>query len=288
MAKKYKHPSYKKMILSTMKFLNNDNLENNTLSYDLIKKSMINFYILNDYNEKRIKQSLHTALNGLVRDKNLVQHKNSFRYSTNFAKKQQAKISNGDFDSKIHSNLQIVNKKIHNINSEIGEINRSKDIHEEIKPQKFVDAIQSLNQSNLSIEHTQITDANDVKVKINPIKWQYYDFTNSNLNKWIDFDSKSLENFEGEWQNFITNSGYGFIDSKNSNSLIEVNVDEFRYQLDFLKWQLTKNIHPGLTIRNIRRLDEKGQVTINPVKEVEERVENDVNVTNNTESNIIM
>jgi len=86
-----KHPTYKKMIISTIKFLADDDSTVNKFSYDLIRKSMINFFIL-DATSKKTKLFTKNALATLVEENKLIKTKHSYRFSANFLKNKRKRI----------------------------------------------------------------------------------------------------------------------------------------------------------------------------------------------------
>ena len=88
---KTKHPSYKKMIIRTMKFLTDEDIKINIYSTELIRKSMIDFFALTT-NEKLIKKFTKKAFNTLVKELTLTKNKNSYRFTSSYLKSKCKKV----------------------------------------------------------------------------------------------------------------------------------------------------------------------------------------------------
>jgi len=91
--------------------------------------------------------------------------------------------------------------------------------------------------------------------------WQYYDNNNVNAivkipDGWYDYDQKAGDIVEEEWQKYIKNRAMSDVRAVKSG--------QYTYQVDFMAWGQQNLDHSNHTRRKIRRLDENGNVTVNP------------------------
>lgn len=91
--------------------------------------------------------------------------------------------------------------------------------------------------------------------------WQYFDDNNFNAvvkrsDGWYDYDWEASDVVEDEWQRYIVNRAM--------NDVRSVKSGQWEYMVDFVNWKQTNIIHQNHKVRSIRRLDENGNVTINP------------------------
>ena len=71
-----------------------------------------------------------------------------------------------------------------------------------------------------------------------------------------NYELKASEVVEEEWQKYINN--------RMMCDVRAVKSGHFEYSVDFMSWHQTNITHHNHTIRKIRRLDENGNVTVNP------------------------
>jgi hypothetical protein len=248
-----KHPTYKKMILKTINYLNVDQDRKAVFSYSLIKNSLLDFWGLN--NNNRSKKYLRQAFSDLELNFGfLIKIRSSFRLSTLYFKGKKRRIS------------RLVKRKTkQKKNSETK--NRSIEELENLRP-KAKTITDNKVKSNKKVSNPFATNlhyntvyadtlSNEPKTKA---VWQYYDSNKVTNNRradgWYDYEKKANDIVEVEWQKYIKNRAM--------NDVRAVKSGEFEYFVDFMSWQQTNIVHHAHTKRKIRRLDENGKITVNP------------------------
>ena len=91
--------------------------------------------------------------------------------------------------------------------------------------------------------------------------WQYYDQNNvtvviQNASGWYDYDKPASDIVEEEWQKYIKNRAMCDVRAVKSGA--------YEYAVDFMSWTQTNITHPNHKVRRVRRLDENGNVSLNP------------------------
>lgn len=91
--------------------------------------------------------------------------------------------------------------------------------------------------------------------------WQYYDQNNvsvviQNASGWYDYDKPASDIVEEEWQKYIKNRAMCDVRAVKSGA--------YEYAVDFMSWTQTNITHHNHKVRRVRRLDENGNVTLNP------------------------
>ena len=90
-----------------------------------------------------------------------------------------------------------------------------------------------------------------------PATWQYFDKDkNMNPEGWYDYDTEASDIVEDHWQQYIQNRAM--------NDVRSVKSGEWEYMVDFMNWKQTNVQHQNHKVRNIRRLDDNGNITLNP------------------------
>ncbi len=281
-----RHPSYKKMIVRTLKFLAVEGCISNIYSGTLIRKSMIDFFNLNPDNLSIIKYYFRKAIYNLVQNKDLIQTRESFRISARSKKRlnKKRRVRKAEKVKKTNSeNSMKVAKKVKQTKREY--------ISSESKPNKTSKASKTSNTSSGSAykshQTTTINSTNSTNLNItNPFAknlsyntkykfhenadqslitknkaiWQYYDnnkmITHNRADGWYDYDLSASQIVEEEWQKYLKNRAMCDVRAVRSG--------EFSYMVDFVSWQQTNIIHYNHTLRKIRRYEENGAVTQNP------------------------
>lgn len=91
--------------------------------------------------------------------------------------------------------------------------------------------------------------------------WQFYDQNNvsvevQNASGWYDYDKPASDVVEEEWQKYIKNRAMCDVRAVKSGA--------YEYAVDFMSWTQTNITHHNHKVRRVRRLDEAGNVTLNP------------------------
>jgi hypothetical protein len=241
----------------------------------------------------QIKFYLKLTLIKLLDEKVLVKHRNSFRFSKVHLKKnanklkklkekQKQKLEKKQNKTKIQKDKEL-KSKISNIFSNNSrkaskEIKKIKsNIDQKIKKSPLIKKINitsktitnpSLNGNAFGFTNIKISSityqnnkSNEREYKrIHPAIWQYYDNckdTNSiSPDDFYGYNPEASDIVEDAWQKYITHRGL--------NDVRSVKSGEWEYMVDFMNWEQRNIIHSAHTKRNIRRIDEKGNITRNP------------------------
>ena len=279
-----KHPSYKKMIIKTLNFLNFDECTAHKYSRDLIRKNMIDFFKLNN-GDKIIKRFTRKALDKLVLEKKLIQIKQSFRFSSKALRKtirrcirriqkhkKEKKTVNRPLKSSIKKPKKTASKSLFGDSKSTKRAKTSTNVISATQiptksaptksSSKFGNSNNtvinnpfSLNLSYNTIHQNNLAEANKTKAV-----WQYLDkdkYTNEKrADGWYDYEPEANITVEEEWQRYIKNRA--------ASDVRSVKSGEFSYMVDFIGWKQTNIIHPNHKVRQIRRKDENGNITDNP------------------------
>lgn len=262
-----KHPSYKKMIIQTIKNLSFDDRYAKH-SFHTIRNSVIDFYNLDINFLRRVKKHIKQAIDQLVENEGLLirvfQDRFIYRFSAKFYKrKSKRKRVVRKKLPKIPKKLVIrkkAQKKIAKKESKKAVKANPKIKTTTVKYNKVETTKEIKNPFAKNLHYNTVYEEHIAESRKTKALWQYYD-NNKATNKvrpdgWYDYESKANEVVEEEWQKYIKNRAM--------NDVRAVKSGEFQYFVDFINWQQTNIIHPNHTKRNIRRLDENGKVTVNP------------------------
>jgi len=241
----------------------------------------------------QIKFYLKLTLIKLLDEKVLIKHRNSYRFSKVYLKKNTDKLKKlKERQTQILEKKQNKTKikKEKELKSNISNIfsNNSKKISKAIKKIKsnIYQKIQkkpTINKINITsktitnpplngnafgftnIKISSITNQKNKSnkkeyKKIHHANWQYYDNYKDTINispdGFYDYNPEASDIVETAWQKYITHRGL--------NDVRLVKSGEWEYMVDFMNWEQWNIIHSAHTKRNIRRIDEKGNITRNP------------------------
>lgn len=237
----------------------------------------------------QIKFYLKNTLVKLLDERILIKHRDSYRFSKVYLNKQAKKLKKLKEKQKQKNKLQNKNKnklnKDKNTSPQAVSIfaNNAKTISKAISKikskiiQKFSKTannkasiiiksdsnVNTFGSGNLLISTTtqQKNKASKKEYKrIHPAVWQYHDthksISNPSPDGWYNYDLEASDIVEDAWQKYVINRGL--------NDVRSVHSGEWEYMVDFMNWNQTNIIHTAHTRRNIRRIDEKGNITKNP------------------------
>ena len=228
----------------------------------------------------QIKFYLRKTLIKLLEVRVLIKHRDSYRFSKVYLNKQVKKLKKlkekqkkkQELNNKKQNKTKLTNKK--SIKAKVVDIlsNSSNAISQAINDikskinQKILD---NPNNKSLVIKDdskgkstTQQINKSIKKAykRIHPAIWEYHDANKATSNPspdgWYEYDPEASDIVEDAWQRYIVNRGL--------NDVRSVTSGEWQYMVDFMNWKQTNTIHSAHTQRNIRRLDEKGNITRNP------------------------
>lgn len=239
----------------------------------------------------QIKFYLKQTLLKLLNERVLVKHRDSYRFSKSYLNKQ-AKIllKQKKKQKEIKQKKSIKKELCKNIKAKIIKITseNSTDLTKSIetvksKIEKKLAKIPNIKKVTIQTKSNNITSAignifgfsniinstttnqsnksnkKDYK-KIYPAIWQYYDNNKSishpSVDGWYDYDAEASDTVEDAWQRYVVHRGL--------NDVRSVKSGEWEYMVDFMNWKQTNIIHSAHTKRNIRRVNEKGNITKNP------------------------
>ena len=283
-----KHPKYKVMVLTSLSALNNGSRSKS--SRYAISEEILSCYPAID-NNSHFKRNLKMALRKLEEDGEIKRIKQSYRKlpnkksksiikSINKLTKNVKKISKTPIKLKTKKSVKKDKKTVkpRNKNNSKPKTNKkvmkTSNIPTAVSPIKIIQKISKTTKNakvqravnNINLLNQPLPKSLKILSLIMPEKgviWQYYDKSNhnaivKNLDGWYDYDKKASDVVEEEWQKYIKNRAMCDVRAVKSG--------QFSYQVDFMSWNQTNLDHSAHTKRNIRRLDENGNVTINPYK----------------------
>ena len=291
------HPTYKNMIIKTLTSLTGANTFTKFSSI-IIRKTMIDTFELP--NTKRTRIHFKYALNNLVEEKKLIQAKHSFRFSASYMRIRPRIVKRKVTPLK----KAIKSKRAKKVAKKQLKVTKAKKTpsRKAIKPAATI-ALPITSTSSLftsgsifgsnpfnntslftntnplfsnSVSHNNIGSSIKKqllsKYDVNKFgtvdenkpsgKWQYFDNIKAVSNKqkskdnWYNYDLEANNIVEAEWQKYIKNRAM--------NDVRAVHSGSYDYFVDFIGWKQTNIIHHDQKVRNIRRIDDHGSVTVNP------------------------
>jgi len=242
-----------------------------------------------------LKFYLKSTLSKLTDKRILIKYRDSYRFSKIYLNKKVQKLKilkikkNKNSKTQTPKSKRVVNRqktKIPNIKITPLSANQNKKVNKAINKLKSK-LDQKLSKSNAQITTvstlllnpssnlttnvlTKIAISSKTNIKEDSNKkgykrmhdalWQYFDNNKStntpSVDGWYDYDPEASDIVEDAWQKYIVHRGM--------NDVRSVKSGEWEYMVDFLNWTQQNIIHSAHTKRNIRRLDDKGNVTKNP------------------------
>lgn len=255
--------------------------------------------IQNFHNDKTInmlKFYLKSTLSKLTDQRVLIKHRDSYRFSKIYLNKKAQKLKKLKIKKLKTSKIQTipkakivvkrqknkmpdikviplsanqnkkVNKAINNLKSKLDKkLSKSKAEITTVSTLLFNPSSKLPNNglAKIAIASTTNIQENSKKKgykRIHNAIWQYFDnnklINTPTLDGWYDYDPEASDIVEDAWQKYIVNRGM--------NDVRSVKSGEWEYMVDFMNWKQQNIIHSAHTKRNIRRLDDNGNVTKNP------------------------
>jgi len=240
--------------------------------------------IHNNKTLNKIKYYLKITLTKLLEERVLIKHKDSYRFSKVYLNNETKKLLKikQKHKLKLKSNTQQQTKrkinKVKTLNAKavdcfsskskaIGRAETIAKVNKQMKnPYKKVVVFKNASNGNdfISLNSTTTQQLNkSIKKgykKIHPAIWQYFDnnkvISNPSHDGWYNYDAEASDIVEDAWQKYVVHRGL--------NDVRSVKSGEWEYMVDFMNWKQMNIIHTAHTKRDIRRLDEKGNITKNP------------------------
>lgn len=260
---------FKKLIINELSaFKENKYISRIMIFKNISKKSK------NKHSQKRLKSFINRALQNLVDKKEATRKKQSFKLSKIYfkrllKKKQNSKKTKGK-GKKLNKNSKKSISKASNKTKFTLVASTKKQNKKVSRKTKIYSATQSaptpmlttMILQNFPSTNTLTSYSKEQKYKKrHPAIWQFYDINNFNAklkrsDGWYDYDAEASDLVDDEWQRYIINRGM--------NDVRSVKSGQWEYLVDFVNWKQTNILHQNHTVRQIRRIDEKGEVTKNP------------------------